>query len=186
MSEFYLAGGTALALQLGHRKSVDLDFFAAHFPKRDELLHSLIDFSPKIVQESAGTLDLLIHDVQVSFMEYSYPMLEELVLFSGIKMAGIVDIGCMKISAISSRGSKKDYIDLYFILQKMALEDLLDAFSIKYKGVEYSKTHIMKSLVYFNDAEEDPDPDYLISTDWSEIKGRITEVTKGLSAGLGL
>ena len=149
-------------------------------------MQSLKNYAPKIIQESAGTLDLLIDEVQVSFLEYKYPMLEDLLSFDGVMMASVVDIGCMKVSAISSRGTKKDYVDLYFILQKLTLEDLLDAFSKKYKGIEYSKSHILKSLVYFDDAEADPDPDYLISTKWSEIKGYITEVTKGLSNGFGL
>jgi predicted nucleotidyltransferase component of viral defense system len=186
ISDWYLAGGTALAVQLGHRKSVDLDFFTRQFPQREELLQSLTQYKPKILQESAGTLDLMIEGVQVSFMEYSYRLLGDFVGYRGINMAGIEDIGCMKISAISSRGSKKDYIDLYFILQKIPLEDLLNAFSRKYQEVEYSKAHIMKSLVYFDDAEEDPEPDHLIATDWSAVKKEITGLTKKISTDSGL
>jgi hypothetical protein len=176
--DFYLAGGTALALQLGHRKSIDLDWFSPEFPKNDLIKQSLADFVPLVIHETHGTVDMVINDVKLSFLEYKYPLLKELVSFEDIKMASVIDIACMKISAISSRGSKKDFVDLYAIMKEIPLEGVLNAFDEKYIGVQYQKLHILKSLVYFVDAEEDPDPDYLEEIDWAKVKKTITAEVK--------
>jgi predicted nucleotidyltransferase component of viral defense system len=117
LNHFYLAGGTALALQLGHRKSSDLDWFSPQFPKIQLLLQNLNKYKVTVTQTAPGTLDTLIDGVKVSFLEYTYPMIEKLVPFNGIQMASVSDIACMKITAISSRGSKKDFVDLYEILR---------------------------------------------------------------------
>jgi hypothetical protein len=178
MTDFYLAGGTALAFQLGHRKSVDLDFFSDNFPKRDLILQQIRGFDPQITHEAPGTIDLLIDDVKVSFLEYNYPMLEDLVEFEGVKIASIIDIACMKLSATSSRGSKKDFIDLYMILQNFSLEDLFLEFEKKFVGVSYQKLVLLKSLTYFSDAETEPDPDYTHDLSWDEIKSFIEKRVK--------
>lgn len=173
ISGFYLAGGTALALQLGHRKSIDLDFFTGKFPERDLLINSLKIFNPVLLQEARGTIDLSIEGVKVSFLEYQYPLMEDLTEFEGVKMSGILDIACMKLSAVSSRGAKKDFVDLYYLLQKYSLEEIFTAFRKKYQGVEYSKMHILKSLTYFADAEAEPTPDLIRETEWNKIKQDI-------------
>jgi len=85
------------------------------------------------------------------------------------------DVAAMKIDAISSRGSKKDFIDLFFLLKKHTLEDLLDIFSKKYKNIKFNKLHILKSLAFFEDAESDPMPVMLQSADWISIKNSIQE-----------
>ena len=171
--DFYLAGGTALALQLGHRKSIDLDWFSEHFPKNDIIKQSFTQYQPKVIHESHGTVDLVIDDVKLSFLEYKYPLLEPLVPFEDIKMASVMDIACMKISAISSRGSKKDFVDLYHIMKEHTLTEILESFYKKFKDVDYQKLHLLKSLVYFEDAEVDPEPDYLTKTDWDDVKRNI-------------
>ncbi len=174
--EFYLAGGTGLALQLGHRCSIDLDLFTPQFPKRDLLLSSVKNLSPQVVQEAEGTLDLIIDTVNVSFLEYDYPLLketEEIVEISGFPVASVLDIACMKLTAISSRGTKKDFIDLYFILQEKDWDDLWSAFVKKYQGVDYNRQHILKSLIYFADAENDPELDMLVDVDWEEVKNYL-------------
>jgi len=176
--DFYLAGGTALALQLGHRKSIDLDFFTDKFPKRDILLQDLKPFKPRVVQENPGTLDLMVDEVKVSFLEYKYPLMQKVVEFEGTKLASVIDIACMKLSAVSSRGSKKDFIDLYFILQKHSLNQILNVFEEKYKGVEYQKSHILKSLIYFSDANSDPDPDFIEVVDWNKVKMSLEKDVK--------
>jgi hypothetical protein len=171
--DFYLAGGTGLAVQLGHRRSVDLDFFSPQFPKRDLLLGSVRHLSPRLIQEAEGTLDLIINTVNVSFLEYTYPLLrgakrvDELGAFP---IASVLDIACMKLTAISSRGTKKDFYDLYFILQKMDWEELWPAFKRKYEGVDYNRQHILKSLIYFSSAEKEPEPDMLEDISWEEVK----------------
>ncbi len=170
---FYLAGGTGLALQLGHRLSVDLDFFAEDFPERDILLTKLRKFNPEVTQEAPGTLDLLFDDVNVSFLEYDYLLLNTLVTadeLGNLEVAHPLDIGCMKITAISSRGTKKDFYDLYFLLQEYSWNDLWASFQKKYKGIDYNKQHILKSLIYFHDAEDNPNPDLFKDVSWKEVK----------------
>lgn len=178
---FYMAGGTALALQLGHRKSIDLDFFSESYPENDIIISNLKEMAPTVVQEVAGTIDFIIDDIKVSFLEYTYPLLEPLVDYEGIKLASILDIACMKVSAISSRGSKKDFIDLYKVFEKYPLSEVLTSFEEKFQGVTYQTLHILKSLVYFDDAQKDPDPDYLAEIKWGDVKRAISrEVEKVL------
>ncbi len=174
LEPFYLAGGTALSLQLGHRKSIDLDFFSSNFPEIDILKQKLKDLDPTVIQEAPGTLDVLIDDVKVSFLEYKYKLLEDFVDFEGVKLAGVLDIACMKLSAMSSRGSKKDFVDLYKILQSISLQKLLDSFGDKFVGVSHQTSHLLKSLVHFDDAEADPEPDYIEKIAWSDVKTSIS------------
>lgn len=170
---YYLAGGTALALHLGHRKSIDLDFFTRSFPNPARVVDCLAGLHPRVIQEATGTLDVVIDSVKVSFLEYTYDLLEGVQEYRGIHVAGILDIGCMKLAAVSSRGAKKDFVDLYFLLQEIALPDLLRQFARKYRGVEYSQTHLLKSLVYFADADADPAPDLLRDGDWPAMKAHL-------------
>jgi len=178
LRDFYLAGGTALALQLGHRKSQDLDFFSARFPKRELLFQRMARFQPKVIQEAPGTIDLTINEVKVSFLEYTYPLLEKPVQFNKVRLAGVKDIAGMKLSAVSSRGSKKDFVDLFVILKKYSLAELLNAFEKKFQGVKFQKLHLLKSLAFFADADQDPDPEYLEKIAWEEVKKSLTRHLK--------
>lgn len=173
---FYLAGGTALALQIGHRKSIDLDFFTHNFPNIETLKSLISSFNPKVTNENKNTLDVLIDGVKVTFLEYKYPDLNNMNEYSSFKLASVEDIACMKLSAISSRGSKKDYIDLYYILQKYDLKELFTLFEKKFMGVSYSKKHILRSLNYFEDGDNDPDVDYIgEGIQWDKVKKYISE-----------
>jgi len=139
---FYLAGGTGLALQLGHRDSIDFDFFKEG------------DFDTTFLIEK-NTVSCLIDDsIQLSFFGYRHSLLQPLIKTEHFDIASIVDIGCMKLSAITSRYVEKDYIDLYFILQNVSLSDLLENFIKKYPN--FDKTLILKSLVYFDDVLKEP------------------------------
>ncbi len=90
----------------------------------------------------------------------------------------VLDIACMKVTAISSRGSKKDFIDLYFILQKFSLEDIFKKLESKFKGVNYQKLHLLKSISYFFDADKDPDPDMIEAIDWEKVKSYLESKVK--------
>ncbi len=173
LEHFYLAGGTALALQLGHRKSIDLDFFASDYPSHESILQDFKKYSPRVLQQAKGTLDIYINDVKVSFFESPYRMIDDFSYFEKLKIAGILDISCMKLLAISQRGTKKDFVDLFVILQNYSIQDLIKIFEKKYSGIDYSKTHLLKSLVYFEDAEKDPEPDYIHKIDWELVKTQI-------------
>ena len=100
---------------------------------------------------------------------------KETVKFEGIKLADEWDIACMKIDAISSRGSKKDFIDLYFLLEKYNLLELLAFFERKYSDIKFNKMHIFKSLIYFDDAEDEPMSIMIKEVKWKEVKNKIIE-----------
>ena len=171
MKAFYLAGGTALGLHMGHRKSVDLDFFSEQTFSEDALLskvQALPDFS--LVAKDPRTLHCHVQAVKVSFIGYAYPVLSAFREFHGISIADPIDVVCMKISAISSRGTKRDFVDLYMMAKSEGLGTLLGHFQKKFAQANYNLVHVLKSLVYFDDAEKDPMPDMLAPLSWEEVK----------------
>ena len=180
IKNFYLAGGTALALQLGHRKSIDLDLFSRKDFSTGELKTILSQIGKlKVYSEEERTLNASINGVKISFLGYKYKMLFPSVKYGkNLKLASIQDIACMKVDAISSRGNKKDFIDFYFLLKEYSLKEILGFFDKKYSGIKYSQLHILKSLIYFQDAEEDPLPVMLKSADWSEVKKELRRGVK--------
>ena len=180
IKNFYLAGGTALALQLGHRKSIDLDLFSRKDFSTEELKTILSQMGRlKIYSEEERTLNANLNGVKISFLGYKYKMLFPLVEYGkDLKLASAQDIACMKVDAISSRGSKKDFIDFYFLLKKYSLKEILSFFDKKYSDIKYSQLHILKSLIYFQDAEEDPMPLMFESIDWNEVKKELRKGVK--------
>jgi hypothetical protein len=171
VDHFYLAGGTGLALQFGHRLSLDLDFFAGEHFDEEALLQRvqrLVDFS--LVSRAPYTLHATLGETKVSFLGYTYPMLFPTGRFEGVAVADPHDIACMKISAIASRGTKRYFVDLYACARRFGLTELLRLFAQKYAETRYSKPHILKSLVFFGDAEKDPMPRMLTPLEWDEVK----------------
>ena len=174
--EFYLAGGTALALQLGHRQSIDLDWFLKYPFSNSEIKKGLAALGKfQLDNEAEGTINGLLDGVRVSFFYYDYDLLFPLVNFEGANLADERDIAAMKIDAVSSRGSKKDFIDLYFLLERYKLEELIGFFEKKYADIKYNKLHILKSLIYFDDAQDEPMPIMLKQTEWNKVKEKIKE-----------
>jgi len=183
-SDFYLAGGTALALQVGHRTSVDLDWFSPKLGEPEALFRKLrsseIDF--EIQSISFETVYITIHSVQASFIGYDYPMLQPNVPWSefGIQLAGIDDIACMKLSAIASRGSKKDFIDLYYLIKHFhTLKDCLRLYNRKYGKRDMG--HVVRSLVYFTDAEDEPDIELIKPIIWEDLNRDFENWVKALN-----
>jgi predicted nucleotidyltransferase component of viral defense system len=171
---FYLAGGTALAIQLGHRLSVDLDWFSAKEFSRTAVRDALSRAGRfELTGEEEGTMHGLLDGVKVSFLRYGYPLLFPPVEFEGAKLADERDIAAMKLDAVSSRGSKKDFIDIYFLLEKYALPELLEIFEKKYAAIKFNKLHILKSLSYFEDADREPTPVMLRPVSWEAVKEKI-------------
>ena len=152
-ADFYLGGGTALALQIGHRDSIDFDFFGPKELDTKKLFVRIKEvFSEQEVlkiQEEADTLTALIAGVKISFFGYPYGPIDEIIEEENIRLASVKEIGCMKLSAITGRASNKDYIDLYYILQKTELKDLLQSCFEKFPDLD--RNLILKSLVYFKD-----------------------------------
>ncbi|NIA09592.1 MAG: hypothetical protein GWP10_07660 [Nitrospiraceae bacterium] len=152
--DFYLAGGTALALQIGHRDSNDFDFFTEKNIDTKKLFEQIREIfaGRKIekVQEEKNTLTVVIDEnIKISFFTYKYPLLKKLIDEPYLKLASIDDIACMKLSAIVSRSTLKDYVDLYFILQNKKLSELLKALQKKIPQLDISL--VLKSLIYFDD-----------------------------------
>jgi hypothetical protein len=172
LQHFYLAGGTGLALQIGHRRSLDLDFFTGVPFNQEELLERMIprfgEF--ELVAKDNETLHAHINHIKVSFLGYAYPILFPFARFGGADIADARDIACMKVSAIAGRGTKRDFIDLYAISRQYGLLQILDWFREKYTRANYSRVHILKSMTYFDEAEQDPMPDMLIELSWAEVK----------------
>lgn len=175
---FYLVGGTALAIHLGHRMSVDLDWFSFPDFANDELkqvLSKLGNF--ELTGEDKGTIHGILDRVRISFLYYPYKLLYPLVRFGNAKLADERDIASMKIDAISSRGSKKDFFDLYVLLEKYSLAELIGFFEKKYENIKFNKLHILKSLIFFENAEQEPMPVLLKPIEWEDVKRKILSET---------
>lgn len=176
---FYLAGGTAVALQLGHRRSVDLDWFSQdRAPLSDpmqwaqQLRDSGIGLTTESVDES--TLHASVHGVRVSFLEYRYPLLQSRVFWEeyNTDLASLDDLACMKLSAIAQRGAKKDFLDLYAIAREhRPLPALIERYRQKYSTRDTA--HLLYALVYFEDADKEGMPTLLWDVQWSTVKETI-------------
>ncbi len=158
-ADFYLAGGTGLALQLGHRDSIDFDFFspksidtAILFKKVKEIF---ADYRVVKVQDEKDTLTVFIdNNIKISFFSYPYKLVSPTIKEENLNIASIVDIACMKLSAIVSRATNKDYVDLYFIFQDLTISQILLVFSKKFPDLDINL--VLKSLVYFKDINKEP------------------------------
>jgi len=172
-NHFYLAGGTALALQLGHRHSVDLDFFSAteDIPTiRPRLEETLAVFNATLADSSWGNLVYLVKDMRVGFYGYGYPLIGSLIEKEGWRLASVEDIALMKLDALLSRAARKDFYDLYFVCQRIPLKQLLDLAPEKYPSVRDFEAQVVKRLVFFENAENQVDPPLLQPVTWQAVK----------------
>ena len=175
LEPFYLAGGTALALRLGHRVSEDLDFFGAVETFDDAWRHRMIrDFNAKftiqVPQDSPLGLVFEIEGVSVGFYTYGYEMIDALNLLTEVQVAGIADIGLMKLDAIADRANRKDFVDLYFIARQIALDELFALCKKKYPYDRYFVMRSLETLTDFDGADAEADLQMLIPTDWQTVK----------------
>lgn len=176
-NDYRLVGGTALALQLGHRVSIDLDLFLLS----DEDVSPLLDYVDQfgdfnLIHQTKRVLHLVIDSIKVDFVHYQYDYLEPPILEDGLKLASIKDIAAMKLAAIAGRGSRKDFIDLYFILKYHPLEEVIKFYNDKFP--DGSEFLVLKSLSYFNDAELEPMPKMIHPIEWEIIKRDVLSVVK--------
>jgi hypothetical protein len=157
-----LAGGTALALHLGHRLSQDFDFFTPQSFSSDKIIQKLRDLKLKteIQQQSKDTFLGFVNGVKCSVFKYPYPFLDQKSECMKVPVAGLLDIAAMKVIAICQRGTKRDFVDLYFILQKIPFKKIAENIIQKYGAESVNSLMVGKALVYFDDAENDPDPFY--------------------------
>ena len=189
---FYLGGGTALALWLGHRISQDLDLFANIESLDDALRRSIIEelrqgHAVNMLQDSVFGLVLEANGQAISFFSYGYPMLEPTDLVSGVQVAGIVDIGLMKMDAIAGRGMRRDFYDLYFIASQVSLDELFAWSSKKYPTSHGFEMRVLVALVDFDVADQQEEPTLLLPAEWSEVKAFfVTEARRLGREWLGL
>lgn len=178
----YLAGGSALALQLNHRQSIDFDFFTAEDFLPSKFVSQLSAVG-KFIQERAekGTILGEFQGVRFSLFHYPYPLLKKSLTFSGIKIACLEDIAPMKLTAVCDRGSKRDFIDVYFLIKRLTLQQILELYEQKYKKLEVNLVSILKSLVYFIDAEEQEMPKMIKKVRWEEVKCFLKDEVKKLA-----
>ena len=169
-----LAGGTALAIQLGHRVSHDLDFFTLEDFNIDNAIAAIrkTGLPYRVTSEGDGTLNAEIDGIKVSLLRFDHPFLETPLLVDGIPVAGILDIAAMKVIAISQRGLKRDFVDLYFILREKPFHRIAEHMVKRFGPERVPPLHIGKSLVYFADADGNPEPAYIKgkSVKWVEVK----------------
>jgi predicted nucleotidyltransferase len=171
-SDFNLAGGTSLALQKGHRKSIDIDLFGNSEIYSDDFIEILSGFGKVItLKRSKNILILSVDGIKVDFVNYKYPLLESIKVIDNIRLVSQPDIAAMKLNAIVGRGSKKDFIDLYFLLQTYSLQEMISFFNKKF--ADGSEFMVLKSLHYFDDADLEEMPEMTNPIHWDEIKAKI-------------
>jgi predicted nucleotidyltransferase component of viral defense system len=182
IQDFYLAGGTCLALQIGHRRSVDFDFFIPSDFDTSAIVYKLAQMgSYQRANEEKNTINGSLDEVRISFFGYRYDIIDNFTVYNNIRLAGLKDIAAMKLEAIAGRGSKKDFIDLFFLLQQFTLEEIFSFHSRKYGVGLSNQYHHVKSLVYFADAESEAMPVMIRPLIWEEVKKQIISLTKHFS-----
>lgn len=172
--EFYLAGGTGLALHLGHRKSIDLDLFRTEPFDAEAMVHELrVEGVPLTdVTTSRSTVHARVEETRTSLLSFPYPLLEPAQPApSGLPVASVADIAAMKVEAIASRGAKKDFYDLFFICKSgMPFGRTLEAFRTRFASANPDLYHRLRALIYFEDAEQEPEPLLIRPATWKDVK----------------
>lgn len=187
-SQWYLAGGTALALHTGNRKSVDLDFF---LPQKDFNANKLLanflgnkNWETTIQEE--GTIYGELFGAKISFIAYPFFIPKQKTAKYGfVRVLAPLDIAVMKIVAISQRGRKRDFFDLFWCAKNLEpLEKTLKRLRVQYPSVAHDFNHILKSLVYFKDAQSDPAPEIFFKATWKEVQNFFEKEMPLLAAKL--
>ena len=178
-----LAGGTGLALQIGHRISRDLAFFGPDAFDSADLAAKLARVGSVSVQgRSKGTLHITLAGLRVSYLAAQRPLLFAGTPYRGLVVADPRDIAVMKVLAIGGRGSRKDFVDLYFYLRDGgSLASLFTMMHRRFKGIDFNEYHLLRSLVFFDDAETEPMPKMLRRVAWPEIRKAIVAEARRLS-----
>jgi len=170
---FILAGGTSLALHLGHRVSVDLDLFSEEAFVPDLLAGELrsLRLNPEVMQLAPGTLSAVIEGVKVSLFQYAFPFVDPPTPYEGLAVASILDVAAMKLIAIAQRSARRDFVDLYVILHQTSFRAVAERAVQRYGAGLIEPVVIGKGLTWFEDADGEPDPQYLSQPlPWGEVK----------------
>lgn len=173
LKDMRLVGGTSLALQFGHRRSIDLDFFGSTTEDIDELTNMMHACSKDMVKGTCtkNIKAYFLNGVKVDVVNYCYDWIDEPVIEDGLRLASPKDIAAMKVNAIMGRGTKKDFVDMYFLLKHYSFDDIIKFYLQKYTdGSEY---RALLSMTYFADADPQPMPYMFQKVDWETIKTEI-------------
>ena len=183
--DFYLGGGTAVALHLGHRRSVDFDWCVGRFPGQPvDLQASLaargIHLEPTTLAEQ--TVHGQIAGVKVSFLEFRPALLEPLVEWPalGCRLASCPDLAAMKLLAVAQRGTKKDFIDVHALAEQLSLRRMLDCYQQRFGVSDTSR--LLASLCFFDDAEAEPMPTMLVPLEWETVKRNLQAMVRQFAA----
>jgi hypothetical protein len=179
LDQFNLVGGTALSLQIGHRKSIDLDLFTQNDFEADTVLKHLseVGYEPQVTHLQKQTLIGEIQGIKVDFIRFRYAFAHDVLVMDGIRLANIKDIACMKIDAIMGRGRKKDFFDLYFLLQHFTLTDMMSWYGQMFQ--HSTLFHVYKSLTWFEDADLDGAIDVMDKKiTWEKVKKTIVKAVE--------
>jgi Nucleotidyl transferase AbiEii toxin, Type IV TA system len=180
LSDFNLAGGTSLSLQIGHRLSYDLDLFGTSTLTTEEIFEIVQPFSPQLLSQSKNILILNIDDIKVDFVKYRYAPITPISIYeTNLRLLDLPDIAAMKLAAIVGRGRKRDFTDIYFLLQHFTIQEMMGFYTQKYP--DGNAFLVLRSLTYFEDADQDESLNLLIQVDWSVIKITILNAVKTLS-----
>lgn len=177
---FHLVGGTAIALRIGHRKSIDLDLFSDFGFDVAYLLENLSsDFSFNLYFSAANTIRGSIDKVEVDILAHRYPLINKPIFTEQISMLSLEDIVAMKLNAITTSGQRvKDFIDIYYLLRKFSLAEMVGFYKTKY--TQYNEINVLKSIVYFDDVDTTDWPRLIEypSLNWEEVKKEIENATR--------
>ena len=174
LADTRLVGGTALALQLGHRSSIDLDLFGSFSCDEIEMRKVLASLGElHVINTSTNVKLFTINGVKVDIVNYDSPWIDNMVMEDGLRLTSIQEIAAMKVRAIVGRGTRKDFVDLYYLLQYFTMKEILDLFFKKYPDV--NDFVAIRSLTYFEDAEQAPMPLMHTSDTWDAMKAYISK-----------
>ena len=184
LQSFALGGGTNLALRLGHRLSVDLDFFTNTSFSTQELFQLITKMfsDSELLFEQNQTIMFSINSVKIDFVLYPFTWLQPFYKTEGIQLLNEIDIIPMKLQALSNRNAKKDYWDVYTLLNRYSVEEMLKIFKTKFPQVDTG--FIIHSLTDFEKADTEPDPDVYINISWNEIKLELINKVRSYAEGM--
>lgn len=177
LGTFFLGGGTSLALRLGHRRSIGIDLFSSEAFDAASLAENLeFDHGMVGIDVSGNSVSGRIRAVKVDLLAHRYPLIEAGETIDGLRFCSLADTAAMKLNAINNRGAKKDFWDIAALLERYSIAELFDLFERKYRNT--NAWTLRRSLLYFDDANSEPDPIDLSGRTWESVKSELKEALR--------